>query len=225
MQTSMMVPPAARPYAQLVRMVGVTVVEVAAIYIWLRLHENGHPWWGLLVLVLGEALETAAFKRVIDSGGSKRWGPMKPEPSAAAYLKKVQRKTTWAGNAEVLIWVLWLALAHELGHWLAGAVLLVLMHIKHHVETVTIQDKPFRSGLFSLKGSLASAMEVGGAVACLVLIGDDQPFLAALAILVGISVEHAIQFDVLRREMKMRDIRLPRDPRSQPPKRVSEVVL
>jgi hypothetical protein len=168
-------------------------------------------------------LETHVFKTFVDREALKRWGPLDQGATAGTHLRKVQSILGWAGNAEIGIWVLWLALAHGLGQPVAAAVLLVLMHVKHHIETVTVRDMPFSLGLFSIKGTFSSAMEVGGAVACLALIRDGHPAWGAVALGLGLLIEHAILIDVLHWELTSRDIRLPRDARWKPPARPSRL--
>ncbi|MCA1699818.1 MAG: hypothetical protein LC790_13310 [Actinobacteria bacterium] len=124
---------------------GVTVIEAVAIYVWLRLHVDGHPWWGLVSLVVGQVVETALFKMVIDREGRRRWGPVAQGGAGPRHLRKLQMRLGAAGNAEVGIWVLWLALAQALGQPVAAGVLLVLMHVKHQVETVAVRDARFRT--------------------------------------------------------------------------------
>lgn len=68
-----------RPLSRRDALVGiavVTVIEAVAIYVWLRLHVDGHPWWGLVSLVVGQVAETALFKwssTVKDAGAGVRW--------------------------------------------------------------------------------------------------------------------------------------------------------
>jgi len=220
MQTFTKPQPATSSAVKFARLIVVTAAEALAIYVWLRLDKNGHPWWGLLSLVLGEALETVFFRRVIAREARIRWDPVEPGQQDGTHFRRVQRVNDWAGNAEIGIWVLWLALAHNVGPIAAGVALLVLMHLKHHVEAVAIRNIPFRSALFSIKDGFASAMEVGGAVACLALIDDGRFELAAAVLGLGLLIEHAILIDGLRWEMKIRDVRLPRDPRWRPPMRI-----
>lgn len=207
------------PVSRIAGIVGVTVIEGVSIYAWLRLHEAGHEWWGLLALIVGEALETAALKRFIGRGGIRRWGPAPRGIEAAAYLRKVQRTMSFAGNAEIAVWVLWLICAQALGQPIAAVALLVAMHLKHQIETAAARDVPYRTGLFGAKGILGSAMEVAGAVACLALILDGRPVEAAVALGVGLLLEHGLLIDTLRWEMIARDIRLPRDTRWRDPVR------
>jgi len=211
--------PPRSPVSRVAGIVAVTVIEGASIYAWLRLHEAGHQWWGLLALIAGEVLETAALKRFIDRGGIRRWGTAPRGVEAVAYLRKVQRTMSFAGNAEIAVWVLWLICAQALGQPIAAVALLVAMHLKHQVETAAARDVPYRAGLFSAKGTFGSAMEVAGAVACLALILDGRPVEAAVALGVGLLLEHALLIDTLRWEMIARDIRLPRDTRWRDPLR------
>lgn len=194
------------------RLIGVVVVTVAegpAVYLWLRLDQAGHEWWGLLSLVVGELLETALAGALI--ARQRRNGTIPGATSVPGdHQKKVGRLIGAACVAEIGIWVLWLALAEEIGHVVAAGVLLVLMHLKHHVEFVAARDTPFREGLLAPRSTFASAMEVAGAVACLALLLDGQPALAAVALGVGFLIEHTILVDDLQSELERRDIRLPR---------------
>jgi prostaglandin-endoperoxide synthase 2 len=216
MQEAVKAPRAGSLSAWNVGLVGVTITEALSIYVWLRLYENGHPWWGLVSLVVGEMFETSVLKRVIATSGSKRWGPVDPRAPGASHFRKVQRMTSWAGNAEIGIWLLWLASVQWLGPYAAAVVLLVLMHLKHQVEATAVHGTRYTSGLFSPMRAIGSAFEVAGAVACLALISDHQLELAAVVLVLGLMIEHAMLIDVLRWEMTIRDIRLPRDPRWRP---------
>ncbi len=178
----------------------------------------------MAALVAGEVVETAFLQIGIRRAASKRWDKGDAD---TPHFQKVRRIVSAAGNLEVGIWLLWFALVQ----WLddasdlsrpyqiaaAGAVLLVLMHLKHHVESAALRDLPFRKDLFSLDGMIASAMEVGGAVACLALIEDGQYVLAGAALAGGLLIEHFALIGMLGREIMARDLRLPRDPRWKPP--------
>ena len=201
--------------------VAVTVIEAASIYVWLRLHLSGEAWWGLLALLVGETVETAVLQRFVRLGGERRWGPPARGPESARHLRRLRRRLGIAGNAETAIWLLWVVCALEsgLGQPIAAVGLLVAMHLKHRSEVAVIRDIRFRSGLFSPKGLLGSALEVGGAVACLALITDGQLVLAAVVLGVGLLLEHLLLIDVLIWEIGARDIRLPRDRRWRSPAR------
>ena len=208
----------------LVKLVFATAVEVAGLYWWLKLDDT-HYWWALASLVAGEAVETALFRRATATEGRKRWGTLAPAGAGNRHFRRVQGLTSITGIMEVAIWVLWLWIAEDVGWGVAAAALLVLMHLKHHIEVVTVKDMRFREGIFTFHGTVASAMEVGGAVACLQLLDDGHPLLAAAALSVGVLLEHAIQIDVLRWEMTARDIRVPRDKRWKRPLRRRPVLL
>jgi hypothetical protein len=198
-----------------------TLIEGAAVYWWLRLHKEGDPWWGLGSLAAGEILETAFLTFAIERLSRKRWGL---KPAERGHLRKVDRTTWLAGKIEIGIWELWLASVQ----WLdfvprtqqilaAGGGLLVLMHLKHHVEVMTVPNTRFQAELFSAGNMFASAMEVAGAVAYLVLIDDGHLVLGGAALGAGLLIEHLTQISTLRWQILARDIRLPRDPRWKPP--------
>jgi prostaglandin-endoperoxide synthase 2 len=203
----------------------VTGIEALGIYLWLRWHHYGHPWRGNLALVVGESLETAAFKWALDKRPSERWGQLTPGTAADRHLKRMQRITGLAGIAEIGIWVMWLEAARRLGWPIAAGGLLVFMHVKHHVESVTVRDLPWRDGLFTIRNIFASAAEAAGAVGCLELLDHGHLWLAGATIGGGILIEHQAQLDALHWEMRARDIRLPRDRRWKPPPRRRPIEL
>ena len=198
-----------------------TAIETAGIYLWLRFHTDGHLLeWSLLALIVGESVETWLFRTGTTRDSHKRWRALDPTSPGVEHFRKVQRRVFAMGVGEVLIWLLWLYTAEAVGWVAAGVLLLVLMHLKHHVEVATVRDRRFREQLFTLHGTFASALEVAGGVACLELLNDEHYVLAALALSGAILLEHAIQIDILAWEMKARDIRLPRDERwKHPPRR------
>lgn len=178
----------------------VTVTEGAAVYVWLRLHEDGHERWALFSLVLGELLETGVAQLLIArrKGGRPR-----------AQVTRMQRLIGAASVAEIVLWVVWLTVAEEIGQPLAAGVLLVLMHIKHHVELVAVRNTPLGAGLFSANLTFASAVETAGGVAGLALILDGRPGLAAAALGLGFLIEHSVLVGVVLRELDDQDARLP----------------
>jgi hypothetical protein len=194
---------------RLIAIVVVTATEGPAVYLWLRLSQDGHEGWGFVSLVAGEVLETVMAGKLI--ARQRRNGTIPGAESVPGdHQKKVGRLIGAACVAEIGIWVLWYALAEEIGQVVAAGVLLVLMHLKHHVEFVAARDTPFRERLLALGSTFASAAEVAGAVACLALLHDGRPALAAVALGLGFVVEHTILVDDLQSELERRDIRLPR---------------
>ncbi|HEV2774805.1 MAG TPA: peroxidase family protein [Solirubrobacteraceae bacterium] len=209
------------PAARLGGLLAVSVIEAVSIYLWLRLHVDGEVWWGLLALLVGEMVETVVLQRFVRLGGLRRWGESAPGPVGAHHLRQLHWRLGIAGNTETAIWVLWVVCVLELGLWepIAAAGLLVAMHLKHQMEVAAIRDTRFRSGLFSGKGLLGTALEVGGAVACLVLITEGQLLLAAVVLGAGLLLEHFLLIGILVWEIGARDIRLPRDRRWKSPSR------
>ena len=109
---------------------------------------------------------------------------------------------------ELGIWVGWLVVAIEVNQVVGAVVLLVLMHLKHQIEISTLRDTSYFKNFFG--GTIASAAEAAGAVACLALIIDDRPELAAAALAAGFVVEHALLMTELRSAIAERDVSVPR---------------
>ena len=195
---------------RLIAVVAVTVAEAPTTYLWLRLDQAGHEWWGLLSLSAGLLLETVVAGALIARQRRNGTIPGAESVPGSDYQKKVGRLIGGTTVAEIGIWVLWLALAEGPSQVIGAVVLLVLMHVKHHVEFVAARDTPFKDHLLAPKSTFASAMEVAGGVACLALLLDGRPVLAAAALLLGFVVEHTILVDELQGELERRDIRLPR---------------
>jgi hypothetical protein len=194
---------------RLIAVVAVTVSEAPTTYLWLRLDHAGHEWWGLLSLSVGLLLETVVAGQLIQR--QRRNGIIPgAEKVAGDHQQKVARLIGGTTVAEIGLWVLWLALADGPSQVIGAVVLLVLMHVKHHIEFVAARDTPFRDHLLAPMSTFASAMEVAGGVACLAFVLDGRPALAAVALLVGFVVEHTILVDELQSELERRDIRLPR---------------
>lgn len=185
----------------------ITAIECAAVFLWLLLDHEGHTTVAVLILVLGEMVESSPLPAIFLKG------PADPaslqDPRVRAHLRRVLPMAFFAIPAEILVWLAWrwsidlVALAPSI------AVLLVLMHLKHQLETAAVRGTPFTDGIFSPLGTFASACEVAGAVGCLALIRHDEALLGALALVGGIAVEHWILIGALQREARDRDLCLP----------------
>ena len=187
----------------------VTVVEAPAVYAFIQLYRDEQHWLAIGCLVVGEFVETALGAYGVRS----RMSPIRVgDPDGARpHRRKLQLAFGLATTNEVLIWVVWLELAsNELRQLEAGAVLLVLMHLKHQLETTSVRDTGYATGLLSPRGLSASASESAGAAGCLALIVAGEPLLAAAALAGGLLIEHLLLIGVLYRALAERDISLPR---------------
>ena len=128
---------------RLIGVAGVTVAEAPCTYLWLRLDQAGHEWWGLLILSVGLLLETVVAGALIQRQRNNGTIPAATSVPNGAYQKKVGRLIGGTTVAEIGLWVLWLALAEGASQVIGAVVLLVLMHLKHHVEFVAARDTPF----------------------------------------------------------------------------------
>jgi prostaglandin-endoperoxide synthase 2 len=186
----------------------VTIIECPAVYAWLRLDDAGHATLGILILVAGETLESWSLPAIMLALPAD--AARLADPRVRAHLRRVRTMAFLAIPAEILVWLTWRSTVGVVGVALSIPVLAILMHLKHQMETAAVRGTPFTDGFFALPGTFASACEVGGAAGCLALIRDGRPWLGAAALVGGIVVEHWILIGALQREMRLRDLGLPR---------------
>jgi prostaglandin-endoperoxide synthase 2 len=185
----------------------ITAIECASVYGWLRLDHAGHTTVGILVLVLGELLESSPLPAIFLKGPAD---PAKlQDPRVRAHLRRVLPMAFFAIPAEILVWLTWRWSVDIVGLAWSIPVLLVLMHLKHQMETSAVRGRWYEYRFFDPMGTLASAYEVAGAVGALALIRHDEPWLALAAVVAGIGAEHWVLIGKLQQEMRERDLCLP----------------
>jgi prostaglandin-endoperoxide synthase 2 len=201
--------------ARVIGTILVTVIEVPAVFLWLYWYDLGYTEWAIVVLVLGELVETGLLVADVSQRPKITYARCGLE-AARRHFHKMRAMLAASIVAEIAIWLVWLAVALEIGQLAGAVVLIVLMHLKHQLETVAVRDVPYRDGFLSLRSTAASLFESLGAVGALYLILEGEPLLGALALLAGIGIEHWILIKELLDERDRGDIRLPRDCREPP---------
>lgn len=180
-----------------------TAGEFAALYFWLQFLDAGQFVRANVLLWAGFAVERISvylwIRYVYRSRGD---GPV--EQSLGVTVAGLFLITL----TEVLIWILWLALADgtigaiaaapATNMAVAGVVLMVLMTIEHSVEMGALKRTTPLAYVTSPSTLLFTFMEVAGAVGWLAFVRADRPLLGALCLLVGLSIEHVIQGSDLR---------------------------
>jgi len=180
-----------------------TTGEFAALFFWLRFLDGGHFVWANVLLWAGFGVERMSvylwIRYVYRSRGG---GPV--QRSLLATVAGLFVITL----SEVLIWILWLALADgQIGAIaaapatnmaVAGLVLMVLMTIEHSVEMGVLKQTNPLGYVTNPSTLLFTFMEVTGAVGWLAFVRADQPLVGALFLIVGLSIEHVIQGSDLR---------------------------
>jgi hypothetical protein len=180
-----------------------TAGEFAALYFWLHFLDAGQFVRANVLLWAGFAVERISvylwIRYVYRSRGG---GPV--EQSLWVTVAGLFVITL----SEVLIWILWLALADgeiaaiaaapATNMAVAGVVLMVLMTIEHSVEMGALKRTNPLAYVTSPSTLLFTFMEVAGAVGWLALVRADRPLLGALVLLVGLSIEHVLQGSDLR---------------------------
>ena len=174
--------------------VAATAGEFAALFYWLRLLEAGQPWMAAGVLWIGFSVERIAVALWIVFVYTPKDAAAPPRPP----LWKSALTLIAITVSEVLIWVVWLALARSSGHLAAGAVLMALMLAEHSVEMSLIKRTPPFAWVTNGNTIFFTVMEVLGGMAWLYLTWNGQPVAGAAALLIGLSVEHVLQGSQLK---------------------------
>ena len=196
--------------AKLFGILAVTILEGIPVFAWLYFawDESSLLVPAIGLLFVGEFLETA----YVGSRLRPAPVPVGDPDGAIPHRRRLARTFGAATVIEIGLWLLWLGLWRltDAPDWVAGAVLLVVMHLKHQLEAASIRDVSYLNGLLGWRGLLASVSETAGAVGGLLLLEQDEPVLAAVAFFAGLLIEHALLMTVLYRETAARDISLPR---------------
>jgi hypothetical protein len=182
-----------------------TAGEFIALFFWLHFLDRGQFLLANLILWGGFALERGAVYVWIRYIYRQKEGVQENRSSLVVFAGLFFITLT-----EVLIWILWLALADGQIAWFdfgfigsmifAGIVLMVLMLIEHSVEMAGLKrQSPL---IYMKKGSTIffTFMEVIGAVGWLYFVRIDMPVVGALCLLIGLSIEHVLQGSDLKPE-------------------------
>jgi hypothetical protein len=109
----------------------VTILECPAVYAWLRLDDAGHATLGILILVLGNTLESWSLPAIMLALPAD---PAKlADPRVRAHLRRVRAMAFLAIPAEIMVWLIWRSTVGVVGVAVSIPVLLVLMHLKHQM--------------------------------------------------------------------------------------------
>ena len=182
-----------------------TAGEFTALFFWLHFLDRGEFLLANLILWGGFAVERTAVYLWIQYIYREQEGAREIRSPFAVFAGLFLITLT-----EVLIWILWLALADGQIAWLdfgftanaifAGVVLMILMLVEHSVEMAGLRrTNPF-AYMTSFNTIFFTFMEVIGAVAWLYFVRIDRPVLGAVCLLIGLSIEHILQGSDLRPE-------------------------
>lgn len=185
------------PRTDVLPFVAATAGEFAALFYWLRLLEAGQPWMAAAVLWLGFSVERVAVALWI----LFVYTPKDANAPARPPLWQSALTLLAITASEVLIWVVWLALARSTGHLVAGAVLMALMLAEHSVEMSLIKRTPPFAWVTNRSTIFFTVMEVLGGMGWLYLTWNGQPVAGAAVLLVGLSIEHVLQGSQLKPEV------------------------
>lgn len=190
-----------------------TAGEFTALFFWLHYLDQGRFLLANMILWAGFALERGAVLIWIRYVYREREGERGGGGADEARAPSRALPRTLAGVfvitlTEIIIWILWVAIADgEIG-WLAlsaGAafgvaaiVLFALLQVQHSVEMAGLKGTVVTTYLADRTTLFFTFMEVAGAVGWLWFVRADQPVAGAICLLLGLSIEHVIQGSQLR---------------------------
>jgi hypothetical protein len=180
-----------------------TAGEFTALFFWLFYLDQGRFWLANAILWGGFLVERTAVIVWIRFIYRSRQQKVKT-PSLLVTVVGLLGITF----TEILIWVLWVAMADgaipmiafdpTTNFVLAAVVLMILMQAEHSVEMAALKEKKWVTFFSDPKTIFFTFMEVAGAVAWLYMVRTDRPILGAVFLLVGLSIEHVLQGSDLR---------------------------
>lgn len=181
--------------AATVVLVVATLGELFALVSWLRFVRADAHGRAILVLLAGFTVERIAVAIWLRRSGIAR----DVAPGLAGWLR-VGRGLALATAFEILLWYGFVLVAARSNVEIAGMLLLVGIHGLHAGEMAGVRGEPLAEILVRPRTLLFSFVEAAGGVAWLALANAGHPWLGALALFVGLSLEHVVQGRELTRE-------------------------
>ncbi len=175
-----------------------TAGEFVALYFWLQLFEQSAYVSATLVLWAGFLVERIAvlYWVKVNFGGdigiaadAKPW-----------WQKLIGLLLICLG--EITIWVGFVFAERYFGWPAAFAVLFVGEQIEHSVELGLLSRTSWLEFVVSRQATAITVLETLGGVAWLYFVRQGQPQLGGLMLLIGLTIEHVIQGDAIKRRMQ-----------------------
>ncbi|WP_442505849.1 di-heme-cytochrome C peroxidase [Novipirellula sp. SH528] len=104
--------------------------------------------------------------------------------------------------SEITVWVLFVFAQHYFGWTAAFLVLFVGEQIEHSIELGLLSQTSWLKFVASRQATVITVLETLGGVAWLYLVRHDQAQLGGMMLLIGLTIEHVIQGDAIKRRLK-----------------------
>ena len=164
-----------------------TVVEVAALAIWLALVRSGSAIVGLVVLAVGFTLEHLIAYNVIHRRGLLELRGAPVGQKAVVSL------------IETAIWAVWLVLA-GMNDILAAVVLAALLIVEHTLSDNVFKGRGLFSRLLDPRTIVFSLIEAAGAAIWLLLVDAGQAVIGIGILAVASFIEHVMAVALARQD-------------------------
>lgn len=162
------------------------VSESLALFFWIYFAQRGEPMLGAVALLLGLLVERISVYMTIKQvfGENPPHKTLIPTLAATAVMEAV----SWLG------WMMLVdAIGGVAGHLIGFVVFSAVTVVVHSIQGGYIVQMGAFDFVRDRKTIIFSILEAAAGAALLILYRADQPFLAAVVLFVGISVEHYIQ--------------------------------
>ncbi len=164
-----------------------TVGEFCALVLWIYYLDQGYVVLSVILLLAGFLVERLTVLNWVKSIRADN----KIFANISWWLKAVEILIITI--SEIVIWMIWYYAFKEFGHLVSFLILLPLMQIEHSVEMALLKKESWKKYILKKKVIVFTLFETVGAALALYFYTSEEYILAALALLIGLSVEHVIQ--------------------------------
>jgi hypothetical protein len=122
--------------------------------------------------------------------------------------------------SEITVWVIFVYVYDRFGILPAFIVLFIGEQIEHSVELGLLAQRSWLKFVFSKSATMITLLEALGGIAWLYLVRHGQPQLGGAMILLGLTIEHVVQGNAIKRKLQGESQQLtPSSDRSVKPRR------
>jgi hypothetical protein len=184
--------------------------EFLGLYFWLYFFDRGGISIALAMIALGagflsERLAVLGWVKYFHTKLQAQYG-LAADGSAGSDIK--QKSTAGAllhlsfiCLTEITIWVTFVLIFDRWG-WVAGfATLMVGEQLQHSLDLALIARRPIREYIPSANALLITLLEGIGGISWLWLVRHGQPQVGGLILLIGLSIEHVVQGQRIKRDL------------------------
>ena len=185
--------------------------EFIGLYFWLYFLDQGGLNLILAFLVLGagflsERLAVLGWVKWFHSTLQAKYG-LAADGMAGSDIKQKSRAGALLHLAficltEITIWITFVTVADRVGFAAAFATLMIGEQLQHSLDLALIARRPIREYIPSANALLITVLEGVGGLVWLYAVRHGQPQLGGAILLLGLSIEHVVQGQRIKRDLE-----------------------